>query len=828
MSMSESSLSQASTKVSDDTKDEETGTSRTLKAVKDAVHSATAQDILLFLVAFRILNALTIRTFFQPDEFFQSLEPAWQMVFGKNSGAWITWVGAVTNAPASCLLTALQEWRNHLRSAIHPSIFGAVYWVSEVVAQALQFSPAARDELLLAAPKTVQAAFAALNDYYTWKLAERIYGHDSSKAWAALALTVVSPWQWFCSTRTLSNCLETTLTVIALYNWPWHWSLSLGDKEGFQVDSEGLRIRDAGSPSQFHVDETTRLRRALLLAAVATIMRPTNVLIWATLALLTFLQHESSGWLVKIPWTDQSAWVNTTSWSFVPTRRERMTFFREILVCGTAILLLSVLVDRFYYQMWSFPPLNFLHFNVVQSLSIFYGNNDWHYYLSQGYPLLLTTTLPFALVGIYQALQNTAALDTASATSRIMLSQLAAICLIVPLAFSLISHKEVRFIYPLLPALHILSASSLATFFEPALTQRLTKPSSLSTTATSMLFAKRMLLFTLIAVNATIAIYTSTVHNSGIIFVTDYLRHQHSTHYPRSSSPPTTASPAPSETNMTVGFLMPCHSTPWRSHLIHPGIHAWALTCEPPLHLNATSRAAYLDEADVFYVDPILWLRLHMSRQPPRSLGIFGTRTRALNRHRATEVSVGGRREWPDYLVFFEQLQSVMHTALQGSGYGECWRGFNSHWHDDWRRKGDVVVWCLDPEKKQQKEQKGRPEENKRAGVQDAMGWVKGLVRQGKATVNDAMQLQQPQHHEGKTLGGGRGPYGIGGDVMHPQHKQQPKTKPAAGESTVEWPFWKTREKVVKQPDGGLWTYLWPFAKQKQKEDSWWQGGKWS
>jgi len=94
MPMSGSSLSQASTKVGDDTKDADNGAPTTPKAVKHVVQSATALDIFLFLVAFRILNALTIRTFFQPDEYFQSLEPAWQMAFGKNSGAWITWVSA--------------------------------------------------------------------------------------------------------------------------------------------------------------------------------------------------------------------------------------------------------------------------------------------------------------------------------------------------------------------------------------------------------------------------------------------------------------------------------------------------------------------------------------------------------------------------------------------------------------------------------------------------------------------------------------------------------------------------------------------------------------
>lgn len=52
----------------------------------------TSHNILLFLIAFRIVNALSVRTFFQPDEFFQSLEPAWEIAFGKDSGAWITWV----------------------------------------------------------------------------------------------------------------------------------------------------------------------------------------------------------------------------------------------------------------------------------------------------------------------------------------------------------------------------------------------------------------------------------------------------------------------------------------------------------------------------------------------------------------------------------------------------------------------------------------------------------------------------------------------------------------------------------------------------------------
>lgn len=46
----------------------------------------------LVVLSLRLLAALSIKTFFQPDEYYQSLEPAWWLAFGDKSGAWITWV----------------------------------------------------------------------------------------------------------------------------------------------------------------------------------------------------------------------------------------------------------------------------------------------------------------------------------------------------------------------------------------------------------------------------------------------------------------------------------------------------------------------------------------------------------------------------------------------------------------------------------------------------------------------------------------------------------------------------------------------------------------
>lgn len=76
-------------------RNENKGSAKGLRKAKgfNGKEAAISRDILLFLIAFRILNALSIKTFFQPDEFFQSLDPAWEIAFGPESGAWISWVG---------------------------------------------------------------------------------------------------------------------------------------------------------------------------------------------------------------------------------------------------------------------------------------------------------------------------------------------------------------------------------------------------------------------------------------------------------------------------------------------------------------------------------------------------------------------------------------------------------------------------------------------------------------------------------------------------------------------------------------------------------------
>jgi hypothetical protein len=78
--------------------------------------------VLLFLLAFRIVNALALRTFFVPDEYYQSLEPAWQLAFGPRSGAWLTWVRTALHecagAKANLISAMPDDYGRYIRQAV--------------------------------------------------------------------------------------------------------------------------------------------------------------------------------------------------------------------------------------------------------------------------------------------------------------------------------------------------------------------------------------------------------------------------------------------------------------------------------------------------------------------------------------------------------------------------------------------------------------------------------------------------------------------------------------------------------------------------------------
>ena len=82
-------------------------------------------------------------------------------------------------------------------------------------------------------------------------------------------------------------------------------------------------------------DSTNRLRRCLLLAALACILRPTNILIWICFATFVLLRITTHGKMLSLPWEGMQIWVHISSLSFLPaTKQERKVLLTEACLCG--------------------------------------------------------------------------------------------------------------------------------------------------------------------------------------------------------------------------------------------------------------------------------------------------------------------------------------------------------------------------------------------------------------------------------------------------------------------------------------------------------------
>lgn len=68
------------------------------------------RDFFMICFFIRLVNAMSVVTFFQPDEYYQTLEPAWKLAYGPESGAWITWVCIYSDH--TILQRPLLTWEN--------------------------------------------------------------------------------------------------------------------------------------------------------------------------------------------------------------------------------------------------------------------------------------------------------------------------------------------------------------------------------------------------------------------------------------------------------------------------------------------------------------------------------------------------------------------------------------------------------------------------------------------------------------------------------------------------------------------------------------------
>ncbi|XP_038718835.1 GPI mannosyltransferase 3 isoform X2 [Tripterygium wilfordii] len=417
------------------------------------------------------------------------------------------------------------------------------------------------------APRMLQSVFSAVCDFYLYKLSYVIFGGHVAK-WTLLSQ--LGNWfMFFCLNRTLSNSLETVLTVVALYYWPCFTGSS-------------------------HKVSSNSRKWALALAAFACAIRPTSAIIWIYVGLLElFVAHDRLRFVIL-----------------------------EVVPIGALVLGAVCLLDRLMYGSWILVPLNFLKFNFLSAGGDYYGTHKWHWYFTQGFPAMVFTFLPFFIAGVVKSKQW----------------KLFGLVAWVLITYSLLGHKEFRFVLPVLPLVLMFSGYSLAVM------ERSSAPDGkrrrfLKIPAKwppKMQFA----IFFLLATNIPMALYMSLVHQRGTEDVMNYLSKE-----------------ARNERVKSVLFLMPCHATPYYSSL-HCNLPMRFLDCSP------SEERGIQDESDQFMNNPIGF---------------------------ASEYA----RNWslPSHVVLFDSEERLLRGFLTSHSFKEIRRFFHAHIKVDRDLQGSVVVY---------------------------------------------------------------------------------------------------------------------------------------
>ncbi|KAI3747923.1 hypothetical protein L6452_10662 [Arctium lappa] len=335
---------------------------------------------------------------------------------------------------------------------------------------------------------------------------------------------------------------------------------------------------------------------ALVAAAIACAIRPTSAIIWVYVGLMEL-------------------YASCNKLKFI---------FLEVVPIGSIVLGLTFLLDRSMYGSWVLVPLNFLKFNFLSSGGDYYGTHPWHWYFTQGFTVMIFTFLPFMVVGITQSKHW----------------KLSGLILWVLGLYSVLGHKEFRFVLPVLPIALTFSGYSLAMLSQQYSSGKKSKKATNSRTKSS--WKIQAAVFFLLATNIPMAFYMSMVHQRGTEDVMNYLAKE--AHHANLKS---------------ILFLTPCHATPYYSTL-HQNLPMRFLDCSP------SEVKGIPDESDRFMMDPIGFVSEFV-------------------------------KNWsqPSHIVLFDSEEKHLKDFLLSHSFQERKRFFHAHFKVDRDLQASVVVYVL-------------------------------------------------------------------------------------------------------------------------------------
>ncbi len=457
------------------------------------------------------------------------------------------------------------EWRPDV--AIRSHLHPIFFSPSQLLGHLLGGNDGLGRHLVILLPRVAQAVLSSTGDACASTFCLYHFGARTHRYFLTMYAT-----SWFlnyCCSRPLVNSFEAALTSIALWAYPTTVAQRCSTKSGAYT----------------------------AVVAFCFIVRPTAALFWAVPVLhhLYSLFREGKTW----------------------------HFFILPVPCALVPMVAVTAVDSYLYGAITIVPWNFFIHNVVHDIASFYGIHPWHWYLTCGLPVVLGGYgFPAFLGGLCKWLARRD-IDGATTPWVFAVSMVA-----VMATFSLVPHKEFRFLLPVLPLCWCFAADFLQSLVAASALCQWVSPRALATSATLIFLP--------------VTLYLSLVHQTGGVAAVEWL----------AASAPHGAS---------VLFLMPSHSTPFRSHLHgREDLSMRFLTGDPPLSDDT------VDEAEEFYRAPDAWLH--------SEFGLRGAPS-------------------PSHLVMYDMLVPKVAHFLEEGAFTLCTDFFHTHFPEG-MVSSRVMVYC--------------------------------------------------------------------------------------------------------------------------------------
>ena len=253
---------------------------------------------------------------------------------------------------------------------------------------------------------------------------------------------------------------------------------------------------------------------------------------------------------------------------------DRLRFVLErVLPVAVVSNVLILVVDRIGYGFWTCTLFNFIRWNILEDISSEYGVHPVHWYFTQGLPTTIGTFLPLAGYGAYIALKT-------RHRARVLVEVVAFFVGVL----SMVGHKELRFLLPVLPLVHICCGLAL---YQISL--------RVSGWAQRRKILWRLAIAFVGVSNVCAIYYLSRVHQRGSLDVVDNLAHKSGV--------------------SSVDFLTRCHATPFHTHIHDSSVKLRFLDCSPGIEaLRSDPEKSYtllngIEEEDAFRSDRLAFVQ---------------------------------------------------------------------------------------------------------------------------------------------------------------------------------------------------------------------------